>query len=40
MKQLIQLFAITLLLIAPIQVANSQSKVAHIDVQQLITDMP
>ena len=40
MKQLIQLFAITFLLIAPIQVANSQSKVAHIDVQQLITDMP
>ena len=40
MKQLIQLFTITFLLIAPIQVANSQSKVAHIDVQQLITDMP
>ena len=40
MKHLIQLFTFALLLIAPIQVANSQSKVAHIDVQKLITDMP
>ena len=40
MKHLIQLFTFVLLLIAPIQVANSQSKVAHIDVQKLITDMP
>tara|TARA_B100001175_G_scaffold96094_1_gene81392 strand:+ start:664 stop:1173 length:510 start_codon:yes stop_codon:yes gene_type:complete len=40
MKHLILLFTFALLLIAPIQVANSQSKVAHIDVQKLITDMP
>ena len=40
MKQLIQLFAFAFLMIAPIQIANAQSKVAHIDVQKLITDMP
>ena len=40
MKNLIQIIASALLLIAPLQVVNSQSKVAHIDVQKLITDMP
>ena len=40
MKNLIQIIASALLLITPLQVVNSQSKVAHIDVQKLITDMP
>ena len=37
MKKLILLFTFAFLSIAPLQVANSQSKVAHIDVQKLIT---
>jgi len=40
MKNLIQIITSALLLIAPLQVANSQSKVAHIDVQKLISEMP
>jgi len=40
MKQLIQLFTFAFLIIAPTQIVSAQSKVAHIDVQKLITDMP
>ena len=40
MKKLIKLFAFVFLMIAPFQFTHSQSKVAHIDVQKLITDMP
>ena len=40
MKKLTLIFAALSLLIAPITVANAQAKVAHIEFQKLISEMP
>tara|TARA_B100000686_G_C16801242_1_gene986166 strand:+ start:3216 stop:3725 length:510 start_codon:yes stop_codon:yes gene_type:complete len=40
MKQLTRLFIITSFVIASMNYTNAQSKVAHIDVQKLISEMP
>ena len=40
MKYLVKLFTVAFIMTASTQLVNAQSKVAHIDVQKLITDMP